>query len=272
MPRGSHRKQSLSREELEINAAFSASEDDSDGQSRLSNGQRHMGGSSASASSFPQNQNQQVPTEQVTVLQAGSVDQLSSILAKSLMSALSSSPANNLSNREEQSAQIPSNNAQKRPHQNLPSPTGRPSDANNTLPIQFGVNVNPPPPGDEDRNGSGYADHQFPAENVIPDLPSIPVFIPDPIQVNAQNSQIAPVVAIAPDPSLPQADSEVPNWNPDPAVMAWAASTIDVMEWSAEDRKSLMKEFIPEKVYDHFFQAVNMPQQIQDAMKYKSII
>merc|ERR1711895_293745 len=103
------------------------------------------------------------------------------------MSALSSSPANNLSNREEESAQIPSNNTQKRPHQNLPSPTGRPSDANNTLPIQFGVNVNPPPPGDEDRNGSGYADHQFPAENVIPDLPFIPVFIPDPIQVNAQN-------------------------------------------------------------------------------------
>jgi len=122
------------------------------------------------------------------------------------MSALSSSPAISLSNRVEQLAQIPSNNAQKIPHQNLPSPTGRPSVANNTSPIQFGVDVNPPPLGAKDRNGSGYAAHQIPAVNVITDLPSILVFIPDPIHVNALNSQNAPIVAIAPDPSLPQAD------------------------------------------------------------------
>ena len=54
--------------------------------------------------------------------------------------------------------------------------------------------------------------------------------------------------------------------------MAWAKLMIDSSEWSVEDRKSLMKEFIPEKELEHFLIPVHMSQQIKDAMQHRTII
>ena len=88
----------------------------------------------------------------------------------------------------------------------------------------------------------------------------------------ADPPNVAPNVAVAPDPSLPQADSEIPNWNLDPAVVSWADSCIDKIEWTSENRKAIYAEFTPPKDIEHLFQPVTMPQQIQGAMKDKTVI
>ena len=108
-------------------------------------------------------------------------------------------------------------------------PSGRPSVANNTSGILFGVNINPPPPGVEDRND--------PLQNAMQNVNAAPADpLIDPMVNNMQNqlniadppnANVAPNLAVAPDPSLPQADSEVLNWNLNPAVTTWAEICIN---------------------------------------------
>ena len=86
----------------------------------------------------------------------------------------------------------------------------------------------------------------------------------------ASNSNKAPKVV--PDDTLPTGNVDIPNWKPDPAVLAWANLIIDSSEWSAEDRKSIIKTFIPDKEHEHLFEPVSMPQQIRDAMTNRSIV
>ena len=208
---------------------------------------------------------------EANVLDSGPVNQLSNILAKSIISVLGGSPAiNNIG--LEQSAR----KSTKRTLEDIPLPTGRPSDANNTSDIQFGVNVNPPPPGVENRNDPlpNAPDLQNQNAHAVPPDPLL-----DPVINNLANQlniadppNVAPNVAVAPDPSLPQADSEIPNWNLDPAVVSWADSCIDKIEWTSENRKAIYAEFTPPKDIEHLFQPVTMPQQIQDAMKDKTVI
>ena len=46
---------------------------------------------------------------------------------------------------------------------------------------------------------------------------------------------------------------------------------LDSVSWSAEDRKNLKSQFVPEPEHAHLFEPVSMPQEILDAMKHKSV-
>ena len=235
----SRRSHSLSKEELEIHDACFGS----DGEN-----------SNHSEPATP-NPGQRI-NHSDTILNSGSIDSLSQMIAKSLLDALNP-PIQ----------RVPTPVAVKRKRtlfDDLPLPTGRPSDANNTSPIHFGVDINPPPPEAEDRNGPDIIANENPAvDQLSNDLSNVTVS--DPIITN-------PATEIAPDEKLPMLGLDTPNFFPNPAVMAWAKLMIDSSEWSVEDRKSLMKEFIPEKELEHFFIPVHMPQQIKDAMQHRSII
>ena len=233
---GSRKSHSLSKEELEINeACFGPSGSEADKFSEPATPSPGQGGNK--------------------ILQTGSINQLAEVLAKSLSDHLQS---NNILISEKMSTPVP---RKRHFDYDLPLPTGKPSDANNTSPIIFGVDVNPPPPGAEDRNGQGSEDPVL--DKLSSDLSNVKVS-------DTANADKAPQVA--PDDKLPSCNAETPNWKPDPAVLAWVNLIIDSSEWSTEDRKSLIKEFIPEKEHAHIFEPVNMPQQIRDAMTNRSIV
>ena len=226
-------RRSLSKEELEVHEACFGSES----------------GSNHSEPATP-NPGQRITPSEMSILNTGSIDTLSQMIAKSLLDAL---------NPSVQTVPTPVAMSRKRPHSlfdNLPLPTGRPSDANNASPIQFGVDANPPPPGAEDRNGPDIIATENPAvDQLSAELSNVSVSdptVPDPTVPNPTVPNPITTV-IAPDNSLPMSGLESPNFFPDPAVMAWAKLMIDSSEWSVEDRKSLMKEFIPEKELEHFF-------------------
>ena len=233
---GSRKNHTLSREEHEIHdACFGASGSEDD---------------NAEEPASP------TPGQPHKVLQTGSIDELAKIMAKSLSDHLSSTNVI-ISTPVSRKRQIGSNEF------DLPLPTGQPSGATNTSPIIFGADVNPPPPGvgDEDRNGQGSEDHSV--EVLSSELSNVKVS-------DSSNADKAPKVA--PDNKLPTCNLDIPNWNPDPAVLAWANLIIDSSEWSVEDRKCLNKTFIPEKEHEHLFEPVSMPQQIRDAMTNRSVV
>ena len=74
----------------------------------------------------------------------------------------------------------------------------------------------------------------------------------------------SPVVEPQPDTSLPRKLFRAPtNWNPSSDVISWARVTLDELEWSEEDRQSLMKEFSPMEKYDPIFTAVPFPSDLR---------
>ena len=247
MSRGSRRGHSLSREELEINQAFGASE---------SEGEDNQNNHNISEPATPP------PGQNFKILKTGNVDDLANLLAKTISKALASneSECEEINDQKGSSTQK-SNKRSLNEYMDLPLPTGGPSVANDTSPIVFGVDVNPPPPGAEDRNGQGSSSES----------PSVEILSENLAKVSVSNT-VNSSPAVAPDDKLPTANSDIPNWNPDPAVIAWANLVVDNNEWSVEDRKSLMKEYIPDKEHNHLFEPVNMPQQIRDAMSNRSIV
>ena len=85
-----------------------------------------------------------------------------------------------------------------------------------------------------------------------------------------------PVVSTAPDVVVdsqlpPPGSAAPPNFFADPGVLAWAERVLDSVAWSAEDRKNLKSQFVPEPEHAHLFEPVSMPQEILDAMKHKSV-
>ena len=237
-PNGSRKNHTLSREELEVHdACFGASGSEDD----------KVAEPATPTSGQPHN------------VQSGSIDDLGKILAKSIFDHLNSTNVI-ISTPVSSKRHIDDNNNNNA--YDLPLPTGQPS-AINTPPIVFGVDVNPPPPGvgDEDRNGQGPEDHSV--EQLTSELSNVKVS-------ETSNSDKAPIVV--PDDTLPTGNVDIPNWKPDPAVLAWANLIIDSSEWSAEDRKSITKTFIPDKEHEHLFEPVSMPQQIRDAMTNRSIV
>ena len=241
---GSRKGHSLSKEELEVHEACfgaSGSEADNDNVSQL-----------ASPTSGQPNK----------VLNTGSVIQLAEILAKSLCDHLQSNTvliSEKMSTPVSRKRQIDDND--------LPLPTGQPSDANNTSPIIFGADVNPPPPGAEDRNGPGSEDPRL--DQLTSDFSNVKV---SDAAIAPQASSADKAPQVAPDNTLPSCNADIPNWQPDPAVLAWANLIIDSCEWSIEDRKALIKQFIPENEHSHLFEPVSMPKQIRDAMTNRSIV
>ena len=243
----SRRSHSLSKEELEVHEACFGSVSD--------------GGRSIHSEPATPNPGQRTSPSEISVLNTGSIDTLSQMIAKSLLDALNPS-----GQTKEKIVPTPVAMSRKRSlFDDLPLPSGRPSDANNTSPIQFGVHVNPPPPRDEDRNGP---------DTIAPVIPAVDLLTTELSNVSMSDPAVPnPITTVvAPDNSLPMSGLETPNFFPDPAVMAWAKLIVDSSEWSVEDRKSLMKEFIPEKELEHFFIPVHMPQQIKDAMQHRTII
>ena len=125
---GFRKGHSLSKEELEVHeACFGAS------------------GSEADNVSEPASP---TPGQSHKILNTGSINQLADILATSLCEHLQSNSViipETVSTPVSRKRQINDND--------LPLPTGQPSDANNISPIIFGLDVNPPPPGAVYMNG-----------------------------------------------------------------------------------------------------------------------
>ena len=213
---------------------------------------------------------QRAPVAQVSppLINIGSVQQLSETIARSLMLAINP-------NFEEANHVPPAGLSHKRPHEvmDLPAPTGGPLIAKTASPIRFGVDVNPPPQGAED--GKSHSPLDLPAVQtpvtsaVIDAAPTSTGLVP--VTPVAPAPQVSGEVA--PDAALPPTSTDdPPNWSPDEGVMAWAALAVDSCEWSGEDRKLLMKKFVPEPKYAHLFEAVHMPPDIISAMKDKRTV
>ena len=183
---GSRKNHTLSKEELEVNeACFGPSGSEADKFSEPATPSPGQGGNK--------------------ILQTGSINQLAEVLAKSLSDHLQS---NNILISEKMSTPVP---RKRHFDYDLPLPTGKPSDANNTSPIIFGVDVNPPPPGAEDRNGQGSEDPVL--DKLSSELSNVKVS-------DTANADKAPQVT--PYDKLPSCSSDTHNWKPDPAVLAWA--------------------------------------------------
>ena len=127
----------------------------------------------------------------------------------------------------------------------LPSPGG----------IRFGVDANPPP-----------------EPVVLNDAPAVqPPPVPD-VTPAPVCSGTDPVVDAIADTELPGVNEALPNWRPRRGVMAWAASMLDSVEWSNDDRKLLDTRFVPEPEFAHIFEAVHMPQDLMSCMKNKATV
>ena len=108
-------------------------------------------------------------------------------------------------------------------------------------------------------NGSGVSVREAQAEVVVP--------------AAVQGGASAVSSAVAPDPLLPPPGSvAAPTFSVDPGVLAWAVQCLDSVAWSAEDRKSLKTQFVPEAEHAHIFEPVSMPPEILEAMKHKSVV
>ncbi|CAL4065066.1 unnamed protein product, partial [Meganyctiphanes norvegica] len=77
---------------------------------------------------------------------------------------------------------------------------------------------------------------------------------------------------VAPDAELPGSSDAPPNWQLDPAVIAWANLIIDSCDWSPEDRKALQVQFNPVPDLAHLFDAVHMPPELITCFKHKSTV
>ena len=139
----------------------------------------------------------------------------------------------------------------KRLKSDLPMPTGKPSVAIDTSNIVFGIDVNPSHTR-ENGNGLGCDEPSF--------------MIPTNALISNTNDSTEKSTAVI-DKNLPQVNSDSPNWWADEGVLLWAGSMVD-SEWSIEDRKSVMKQFIPEKEHKHLFDAVQMPPKALEAIKH----
>ena len=88
------------------------------------------------------------------------------------------------------------------------------------------------------------------------------------------NNSVSPdsSVMVAPDAELPGSSDAPPNWQLDPAVIAWANLIIDSCDWSPEDRKALQVQFNPVPDLAHLFDAVHMPPELITCFKHKSTV
>ena len=234
----SSRGRPLTREEQEVrDACFSASDNEN--------------GSNPVTPNPYQRPPNSVNEENNPAPKSDPLDQLSQILAQSLInSGLITNPA--CQKRANVNTDRNNNSLfSKKPKSDLPMPTGKPLVAIDTSNIDFGIDVNPPHNRDEDGNGLGY------------DEPSI--VIPADALISNPKSTKSSVVA---DQNLPQNNSDIPNWFPDEGVLLWAESIVD-SEWSIDDRKAVMKQFIPEKEHKHLFDAVQMPPKALEAIKHQ---
>ena len=72
-----------------------------------------------------------------------------------------------------------------------------------------------------------------------------------------------------PDASLPLPASRPPmNWDPEGSTLSWGVQTLDVTEWSNEDRQVIIKKFSPDEKYDHIFEAVPNPPDLLAAIQH----
>ena len=118
--------------------------------------------------------------------------------------------------------------------------------------FSFGLNVNEPV--------NSSANKEAPAHTGVPGAaPSL--------------ASTAPVAPPLPDASLPLATARPPkNWDPDPSVMSWACASLEVCEWTKEDRKVISEKFSPDPAYDHIFTAVSHPPELLAAIRSPELL
>ena len=153
--------------------------------------------------------------------------------------------------------------------------------------IKFGFVNEPESSGDEAPNGTlreapPQADAPSAARLVInsniascsktPDIVPVPVLSKS-IGGSAATDTAATSPSLAapmPDASLPSSSIRPPhNWNPDPEVLAWAVQTLDLCEWSKEDRAMFEKKYSTDPAHDHLFTAVANPPDLLNTLRSK---
>ena len=83
----------------------------------------------------------------------------------------------------------------------------------------------------------------------------------------------APLVAPLPDAGLPSSSIRPPlNFVPDPEVLAWAEETLDICDWSREDRDIFERNYSTSPDLDHFFSAVASPPDLLAAIRSPDLI
>ena len=89
----------------------------------------------------------------------------------------------------------------------------------------------------------------------------------------ASPSETAPLVAPLPDADLPSLSLRPPlNWHPDPEVLAWAIETLDLCDWSKEDRVNFEKKYSSSPDHDHLFTAVANPPDLLSAIRSPDLV
>ena len=87
------------------------------------------------------------------------------------------------------------------------------------------------------------------------------------------SSVAAPSVAHLPDAGLPSSSVRPPlNWHPDPEVLAWAVETLDLCEWSKEDRTKFENNYSTSSDLDHLFTAVANPPDLLGAIRSPDLL
>ena len=106
---------------------------------------------------------------------------------------------------------------------------------------------------DDNNNNSVHLDHSYDKKKV---------------ETAASPSETAPLNAPVPDAGLPSLSLRPPlNWQPDLEVLAWAVETLDLCEWSKEDRDVFAKKYSPSPEHDHIFKAVENPPDLLNVIR-----
>ena len=155
--------------------------------------------------------------------------------------------------------------------------------------IRFGFVNEPESSGDEALNGTTraappQADAPYAARlshssnnascSKTPDNVSVPVLSKSIGGLAATDSAATsvPLAAPMPDASLPSSSTRPPiNWNPDPEVLAWGVQTLDLCEWSKEDRAMFEKKYSTDPAHDHVFTAVANPPDLLNTLRSKTM-